>query len=127
MKELKIEAKVENLSVVTAFLCGLDAKNIPGVLIAAEEIFVNIASYAYKGGGYVLLRAGVEQDCFVMEFIDGGIPFDPLKEQDPDIDAPAESIKVGGYGIFIVKNVIDHISYERRHHENVLRIEKKLV
>ncbi len=133
MKELKIEARCENVTEVLGFIGdillagGCGEKALKQVEIAAEEIFVNIASYAYEGGtGYAVVRAGVEGDPpeAVITFIDRGIPYDPLAKEDPDVTLPAEKRKIGGLGIFMARHLTDGMSYERAGDSNVLTIRK---
>ena len=101
------------------------------VLMAVEEIFTNIASYAYvEKDGEVRVSCGLngEQDNrrIRITFCDWGIPYDPLKKQDPDFDIPLEERAIGGLGIFMVKTYMDHIEYGRMDDCNILTIEKNL-
>ncbi len=86
------------------------------LLIAADEVFSNIAEYAYPDGGgtvEVQLAQNADGTEITMTFSDRGIPFDPLKAEAPDISAPPENRKVGGLGIHIVRNLMDGIVYRR--------------
>ncbi len=139
MKEITLRANVDNLSKVIEFIdgeldgAGCNMKSQMQIEVAVEEIFVNIANYAYgdKEGDAVI---GVEiADCddnqskkAVIVFADRGIPYDPLKKEDPDVTLSAEERSIGGLGIFIVKKSMDNVSYEYTDGQNVLRIEKKL-
>ena len=133
MKELKIQAVTDNLSEVLSFVDEqLEAADCPiktqlQIDVAVEEIFVNIAHYAYaSGSGPAELCAGVNGDppTFEMIFIDSGIPFDPLAKPDPDITLPAEKKQIGGLGIYIVKKTMDEVSYEYRDGHNYLTLKK---
>lgn len=136
MSELKIEAKVENLKQVLSFVDGyLERLNCPlrtqmRLDVVVEELFVNIASYAYAfGTGDATIRVEATEDppVFSVTFIDSGIPYDPLKKTDPDITLPAEDRKIGGLGIFMAKKIMDEMQYMRKEGQNILTIRKKLV
>ncbi len=126
MQEITLPAKAENLSRVNAFLQEMGVGDQYAVLIAAEEIFINIASYAYETEGDVTLRAQMQDGCFVMEFIDAGIAYDPLTATAPDVGLSASERTPGGLGIFIVRQSMDSVEYERRGNCNVLRMSKKM-
>jgi len=97
------------------------------LLMAAEEIFINIASYAYSPGvGLAWINASVKDGTITIEFRDRGYPFDPLAKRDPDVTLSAEKRQVGGLGIFMVKKIMDEVSYRRENGENILTIRKKL-
>ena len=135
MKELIIQAVTDNLSEVLSFVDEqLEAADCPiktqlQIDVAVEEIFVNIAHYAYaSGSGTAELRAGVsgEPPTFEMSFIDSGIPFDPLAKPDPDVTLPVEKKQIGGLGIYIVKKTMDSVCYRRNGENNELAITKTL-
>ncbi len=135
MKELYIEAKDENLNQVLAFVDEqLEAYDCPmktqmQVDIAVEEIFVNIAHYAYEPSkGSATIRAEVTEDplSVSLTFVDNGTPYDPLAKEDPDITLTAEDRQIGGLGIFMVKKSMDDISYEYKDGQNILTIKKNL-
>ena len=135
MDELEIEAKVENLDKVLAFVDShLETVDCPtpymmNIDIAVEEIFVNIAKYAYDGEpGKAWIRMGVEKcpRTMFLTFIDEGKPFDPVSKPDPDVTLSAEKRKIGGLGIFMVKKSMDSMEYERRDNRNILTITKKI-
>ena len=94
-----------------------------------EEIFINIANYAYpQGGGSVWIDLSVNEggDTLVMTFRDTGTPYDPLKKESPDITSPAEQRAIGGLGIFLVQKYSDALSYKFENSENRLTICKKI-
>ena len=135
MKELTIAATVQNIETVTAFVDEqLEALDCPmkaqmQIDIAIDELFGNIAHYAYAPEvGEATVRVEVIDDplSVVITFIDGGVPYDPLAAADPDITLSAEERAVGGLGIFMVKKSMDDISYEYRNGKNILTIRKKL-
>ena len=130
---LKLEAKVQNLEQVLGFVgrhleeAGASPRTLNQVLVAAEEIFVNIASYAYgPETGSAEIRMAVEDSCARIEFRDRGTPFDPLAKEDPDVTLPAEARRIGGLGIFMVKKSMDDVQYRYEGGENILTIRKKL-
>jgi anti-sigma regulatory factor (Ser/Thr protein kinase) len=98
------------------------------VKLAVEEIFVNIALYAYKDGahGMVELRCSVRDGAVLLEFEDSGAPFDPLSHKDPDVTAGLEEREIGGLGVFIVKRIMDSVEYCREGGRNLLRMIKSL-
>ena len=97
--------------------------------VAADELLTNVAMYAYtKGKGDVSFSVDILDDPkrAVLTFIDSGIPYDPLKKEDPDITLSAEERKIGGLGIFIVKKTMDDMTYSYENGQNVLTIVKYL-
>ena len=134
MEKLCIKAKLENLVDVTAFVeSQLETLDLPmktqmQIDLAVEEIFVNIASYAYSPeDGMAIIEVELTEDPrVIITFIDNGKPFDPLAKEDPDVTQTAEDRKVGGLGIFMVKKSMDDVSYEYKDGQNILRIEKRL-
>ena len=135
MKKITIEAKRENLDQVLAFVdemletAGCDMRTQMQLDIAVEEIFVNIASYAYAPEvGNVVIGMQVHEDDHVAEitFADSGIPYNPLEKEDPDVTLSAEEREIGGLGIFMVKKTMDDLRYDYRNGQNVLTLIKKL-
>ena len=135
MKELNIAATVENIEVVTDFVNEqLEALDCPmkaqmQIDIAIDELFGNIAHYAYNPDvGDATVRVEVVEDplSVVITFIDGGVPYDPLGAADPDVTLSAEERAIGGLGIFMVKKSMDEISYRYENGSNILSIRKKL-
>ncbi len=134
-KELTLEAALENLERATAFLDGeLEAIGCPlkaqlQLDVALEELFVNVARYAYAPGtGSVTVRILPEKDPkrVTVTLIDSGVPYDPLAKADPDVTLSAEERQIGGLGIYMVKKSVDAMNYEYRDGRNILRIVKKL-
>lgn len=135
MSELNVEAKTENLDQVLAFVDrhleekGCEMKVQMQLDVAVEELFVNIAQYAYHPDiGVATIRVEVQEEplAVIITFIDNGVPYDPLAKEDPDITLPAEERQIGGLGIYMVKKSMDDISYEYKNGQNILRIKKKL-
>jgi anti-sigma regulatory factor (Ser/Thr protein kinase) len=95
--------------------------------VAAEEIFVNVASYAYTSGiGSVAIEVNFEEKpkAVAIRFIDSGIPYNPLEKEDPDVTLPAEKRGIGGLGVFMVKKSMDEVTYEYKDGKNHLTIRK---
>lgn len=128
---LELPAKVEAFAELSAFLEGhlegVEAGKRNALLIAAEEIFVNIAHYAYgNGAGMAVCRMERREGEVVLEFSDSGIAFDPLARAAPDTSLSAEERVPGGLGIFMVKKMTDGQEYARRDGRNVLRLRKSV-
>ena len=135
MRELTVDAIIENIEKVTDFvneeLEKLDCSPKAQIQIdvAIDELFGNIAHYEYNTNvGTATIRMEVVQDpmAVVLTFIDHGIPYDPLAKEDPDIKLSAEERKIGGLGIYMVKKSMDEITYEYKAGQNILRIKKNL-
>ena len=134
MSKLEIEAKVDNLNDVIAFIDEqLEAADCPmktqmQIDIAVEELFVNIAHYAYAPNvGQAVITAVLSPDRKMsITFEDSGMPYDPLAKEDPDITLSAEEREIGGLGIYMVKKSMDDMYYEYRDGKNVLTIVKGL-
>ena len=131
MKELTVLAKTENLEQVLEFVNGLlEEKNSPMNLvfeldIAVEELFVNIAHYAYTPEiGEATIQVSFEEEDVVITFIDRGIPYNPWEKKDPDITLSLEERQIGGLGIYMVKNSMDEVDYAYIDGKNVVTIKK---
>ena len=132
---LDIEAISDNLPAVVEFVnAKLDAADCSPkarmqIELAVEEIFVNIANYAYAPEiGRATVRVSVSDDplTVTITFIDRGVPYDPLKRSDPDVTLSAEEREIGGLGIFMTKKVMDEVAYEYKDGQNVLTLKKRL-
>lgn len=133
MKELTTKANVECLDTVTSFIdeeleaLGCPPKAQIQIDVAIDEIFSNIAYYAYKdGNGLVTVQIGKSEDPLGVNltFIDSGIPYDPLLKEDPDVTLGISERQIGGLGIFIVKKTMDSVTYEYKDGHNILKILK---
>ena len=140
MKKLHIEASTDKLNeVIDAANEMLEEAECPmkvqiQIDVALEEMFVNIAHYAYEEtdipeneryadiGMEILDEGGSRRIRITLE--DRGIPYDPLAKEDPDITLSVEERKIGGLGIFMVKKSMDHVSYEYRDGKNCFTMEK---
>ena len=135
MSEFNTDAKVDKLNSVLEFVDGeletLDCsmKVQTQIDIAVEEIFVNIASYAYKDGNgkaTICVEPDQENLSVSITFIDQGIPYNPLEKDDPDVTLSAEERDIGGLGIFMVKKSMDEVAYRYEEGSNIFTIVKKL-
>ena len=145
MKEiLQCEAIIENLDEVRDFVeeklaeLACNPKLQLQLLIATEEIFVNIAHYAYAkldengqpiqgtGSGPMTLVFEEENSQVTLTFEDEGTPFNPLEKTDPDITLSAEDRTIGGLGILMVKKSMDEVSYEYKDGKNIFKIMKRI-
>ena len=135
MKELTIAETVENIETVTTFVneqlesydCPMKAQM--QIDIAIDELFGNIAHYAYNPEiGQVTVRVEVVEAplSVIITFIDNGVPYDPVAKANPDITLSAEEREIGGLGIYMVKKSMDEIAYEYKDGQNILRIKKNL-
>lgn len=138
MKIQNFPAQIEHWESVLEFLesnlegSAMSAKMQFEIIVSAEEIFTNIASYAYgthtDKGETVEISCGTTQDAaeFQIRFRDWGIAYNPLERPDPDFNIPFEERRVGGLGIYMVKNFMDHVEYRYEDGCNIFTIGKKL-
>lgn len=135
MKELTIEATTGNIETVTDFVneqletldCSMKVQM--QVDIAIDELFSNIARYAYNpetGSATVQVEVTENPLAVVITFIDHGKPYDPLTKEDPNTKLSAEERQIGGLGIYMVKKTMDDVSYEYKDGRNILKIKKNL-
>lgn len=134
MKRLSVKATTESLGEVQSFVdqvleeIGCSMKAQMQIDIAVEELFVNIAHYAYpegNGDAAIEIEPDTANSCVKITFEDQGIPYNPLAHEDPDVTLSAEERSVGGLGIFMVKKSMDDMSYEYKDGKNLLTITKK--
>ena len=135
MTNRTFKAKTEALSDILGFVdemlekyeCPMKIQT--AVCVAIEEVFVNVARYAYKDGeGDVCFGIGFDEESrtFTFRMADRGVQFDPLKKPDPDITLSAEDREIGGLGIFITKKTMDSVEYAYENGENILTMTKKI-
>lgn len=120
-------AKTENLGTVTDFVnslmegCDYSGRFQMQIDIAVEEIYTNICSYAYSdGAGDIAIEAVAEREKMQLTFIDSGCAYNPLKCEAPDITLSAQQRQIGGLGIYMVRQIMDEVSYSRVNGKNVL-------
>lgn len=135
MKELVLQASADRLEDVQEFVrgemegAGCSLKVISQVEIAVEEIYINIAHYAYpSGGGEAVIRCETDRETpkITIQFLDAGTPFDPLAKEEADISLSAEERSIGGLGILMVKKLMDEVTYCYEDGKNILTIVKYL-
>lgn len=135
MKELTLDATIENVTAVTSFVdeqlerLGCPPESQAQIDIAIDELFSNIAYYAYNPEtGPATVRVEVMEEPLSVEitFIDSGVAYNPLAKDDPDLSLSADEREIGGLGIFIVKNSMDDVAYEYKDGKNILRIRKNI-
>ncbi len=135
MKEKVFEAKDENMLDMLGFVeqelenYGCSMRMQTAISVALEEVFINVAHYAYPdGNGTAKVSVGIDPTTDEMTCIlrDSGIAFNPLTQDDPDITLPVEQREIGGLGILIVKKTMDFVEYSRENGENILTMRKKL-
>ena len=133
--ELLIEAAADKLPEVSAFVeekledMGCPMKTQMQIGVAVEEIFINIASYAYApetGTASVRVELCPDPRRVTITFTDQGIPYDPIAKEDPDVTLSAEERQIGGLGIFMTKKIMDEMRYEYRDGSNILTLVKNL-
>ena len=106
----------------------VDKKTLMKIDVVIEEIFVNIASYAYKQeeNGFVDISIKNENNKIIISFEDMGVPFNPLLKENPDITLSAENREPGGLGIYMMKKMMDNVEYIYKDNKNILVIEKNI-
>ena len=136
MKEITVPATLDNVETVTEFVneqldglcCPLPVRT--QVDIAIDEVFSNIARYAYsteEGMATVRMDVTEKPPSVTLTFIDHGKPFDPLTADAPDTTLAAKQRRIGGLGVFMLKKTMDDIAYECRDGMNILTIHKSFV
>ena len=135
MTEWTFEAVAENIPQLTELIDGqleaLDCsmKAQMQIDVAVDEIFGNIARYAYgEGGGDATVRFDFDGTSRMasISFMDRGMPFDPIKKADPDVTLSVEEREVGGLGIFLVKKTMDDMKYRYENGMNILTLYKHI-
>ena len=132
MNTITVPASEDKLDEITAFIDSELAKygcqpNMQ-IQMAVEEVFVNIASYAYENGGDAEITVNIITEPLMAEIIfrDSGVPFDPLAAADADTSEEAIEQREGGLGIYMIKTYMDSVSYAYEDGKNVLTVRKKL-
>ena len=128
-------AKIETLSQVISFVeeilenyeCSMKAQT--AICVAVEEIFVNVANYAYGDVvGDVTISIGFDKESrmVTLRISDKGVPFNPLNNADPDTTLSVEEREIGGLGIYLTKKTMDEVNYTFENEENILTMIKKI-
>lgn len=131
MKEICLKATLENMGPVNAFVEGeLEAVDCPPraamkLMVALEELYVNIAHYAYaEETGDAVIQVETQPGKARIRLIDCGMAYDPLSHPEPDLTLSAEDRPIGGLGLYMVKKSMDVFTYERKNGRNIVLIEK---
>ena len=131
----KVNADVNELQRVLDFVeecigtMDCPPKAMMQINVSVEEIFVNIAHYAYSdktGDAVIEVEITDEPKAAAITFIDSGVKYDPLAKPDPDVTLSAMDRQIGGLGIFMTKKFMDKLSYEYRDGQNVFAMKKNL-
>lgn len=135
MSKKKFKVGMDNLEEMIQFIL-LETKEIVDngkvdyqLRLVSEEALINIINYAYvkESGELKIDCETINNDTILIEISDTGAAFDPLQKEDPDITLPVEERRVGGLGIFIIKNIMDTVDYKREGGKNILTLTKKLL
>lgn len=137
MKEFIVEADIKKLDAVHAFIQdSIEGYDCPMAIqfqleVAVEEIYVNIAYYAYPNTvGITTLRTDVQEGekgpVLTIEILDQGKPYNPLEHADPDVGLALEDRETGGLGIYMVKNSMDALAYRYEDNTNIFTVKKHL-
>ncbi|MBE0478912.1 ATP-binding protein [Candidatus Aerophobetes bacterium] len=126
---LTLEASLKSLNAVHDFIlkkaakAGLSRKKINNLLLAVEEVYVNITNYAYPNDkGKVSIYFSMDEKNVTLHIKDEGVPFNPLQAPEPDLASSLKERRVGGLGIFLVRKLINDVRYERDKQYNVLTL-----
>ncbi len=130
-EELTLDATLENVEKATDFVSKIasaqqfTSKDIYQIEISVDEIVSNVARYAYgEKTGKVTVSVDCDDKRLSVTVTDSGTPYNPLEKEDPDTTLSAEERGIGGYGIFIVKKVMDNVTYKYKAGHNVLTMQK---
>jgi len=135
MEAITVPAESAALETVNAFIQEkLESINCPKrakmqMMLAVEEIFVNISSYAYHpevGQAEVGVDIDGDPPTVTIRFLDQGRPFNPLEKPDADITLSAQEREIGGLGILLVKKIMDQVDYAYENGKNILIIKKEI-
>jgi anti-sigma regulatory factor (Ser/Thr protein kinase) len=130
MSKIILPATIEHLENLVGFVSecarktGFSNKRLKEIELASEESLVNIFNYAYpEKSGEVTVTCFSQKDTLLkIEIMDKGIPFDPLSLPEPDLHADLSERKVGGLGIFFIRQMVDEIQYRRKDGNNILTL-----
>jgi anti-sigma regulatory factor (Ser/Thr protein kinase) len=131
-KEISVPAVIDELDKLLDWISDNLGEDCPGkisnqIAVVTEELFVNVASYAYGGEkGDVIIRIGLNAGRLVMQFEDAGKAFNPLEHELPDVNAGIDDRKIGGLGIYLTRKWMDDVVYQRENEKNILTIIKRL-
>jgi anti-sigma regulatory factor (Ser/Thr protein kinase) len=109
-------------------MAGLSQNCLFEIILCLDELFTNIVSYGFDDDRHHLIQftLQMDDDVLILDVEDGGIPFNPLTEKEPRIPIDPKNIKIGGFGIHIVKNLTNDICYQRNRGKNHLTLKKAI-
>ena len=130
LSQIRLPAKRENLEKFSEQILqcaekqGIDRKRLMQINLSLEEVLVNICDYSYRDNeGDIEVICGLDNDNrFVIEITDSGIPFDIDSFDEPDLNADISERKVGGLGIYLIKKMMDDIQYRFEDNKNILKL-----
>ncbi|MDO4199232.1 MAG: ATP-binding protein [Clostridia bacterium] len=135
-KKLIISSDVKNWNKIYEFINkyftenNLPKKMIFGILVSSEEIFSNIIRHSRsKIHDEIIISVENNHSAKMVSLVFkyGGVEFNPIDADSPDVSVPLDKREIGGLGLVIVKNFIDDISYTYLEGKNILKISKKVV
>jgi anti-sigma regulatory factor (Ser/Thr protein kinase) len=128
---ITLEASLENLGTINSFIhkwakkASLSTHSENELLLAAEEVYINIVRYAYPESlGKVTIHCRIDEDSLVLKIKDEGIPFNPSQLPGPHLVSCLKERKVGGLGVFLMRRFADNVKYEKQGKYNVLTLVK---
>lgn len=124
MNSLSLKPELNELYKLNEFILNILKKGNFQIDLIVEEIFVNIINYS--NAEFINVNASFENQILTLEFIDNGFEFNPLQKEDPKAPDTIEDTKIGGLGIFLVKEMADEFNYQYLNGENHLKIVKKV-
>lgn len=133
-KHIEIDKQIGNLAILGKKIDDMAREwKIPkssamNIHLAVEEAVSNIILYAFPNtdNHKITISVTLENKKLTIIIIDDGIPFNPLKKEQPDITLPADERNVGGLGIFLILNIMDEVTYDRKNNQNILTLYKKI-
>jgi|SRR5574344_202 anti-sigma regulatory factor (Ser/Thr protein kinase) len=134
-KSIEIINKLDEMDNIAAFIedvgesIGMSPSLVMSLNLALEEAIANVVMYAYpneEGKHKIILNAVFENGELVFTLIDSGVPFDPTKAPEADITLSAQDRPIGGLGIFLIRKIMNEISYQRVNNENHLIMKKRI-
>jgi serine/threonine-protein kinase RsbW len=134
IKSLRLQNKLEELETISVFLEELaEIWDIPLALtmslnLVLEEAFTNVVNYAYddKEDHFIQIDFEMKERVLSIKIIDDGKAYDPTQNADPDVTLSAEERSIGGLGIFLIRKMMDEVTYQRADTKNILTMTKKL-
>jgi serine/threonine-protein kinase RsbW len=125
--ELIIDSNIEKIPEVSALLgeemqtFGFGSEEILDTQLAVEEAIINVINHGYKNpGGEIIVSCRISTDCIKVQITDAAPRFDPLSVPEPELDSTIEDRGVGGLGVFLIRQVMDEISYRYENGKNIL-------